>query len=52
MFELGNLACSLSQLLPLFAQICHQVEDRGFHYIDVKLHKVEAVTDVGSSPTE
>jgi hypothetical protein len=33
--ELVNLACSLFQLLPLFAQFRHQVTDRVFHYIDV-----------------
>jgi hypothetical protein len=29
--ELAILAWSLFHLLSLFAQICHQVEDRGFH---------------------
>jgi hypothetical protein len=29
----SHLAWSLFQLLPLFAQICHQVTNKVFHYI-------------------
>jgi hypothetical protein len=32
-FDLANLAWSQYQLLPLFAQIYHQVADRGLHYV-------------------
>jgi hypothetical protein len=30
------MAWSQFKILPLFAQICHQVADRGFHYVDVE----------------
>jgi hypothetical protein len=33
--ELANMAWSLFQLFPLFAQICHQLTDRVFLYVNV-----------------
>jgi hypothetical protein len=50
--EIDNLAWSLFQLLPLFAQIYHHMADRGFHYVDVELQNARAITDVGTSLTE
>jgi hypothetical protein len=29
-----------------------KVTDRAFHYVDVELHRVKAVTNVGNSPIE
>jgi hypothetical protein len=40
--ELPNLAWSLFQILPPFAQIFHQVADRGFHYVKVGYSRAEA----------
>jgi hypothetical protein len=37
MLELTNLAWSLFQLIPLFAQIRHQVTNRVFHYIELEI---------------
>jgi hypothetical protein len=40
--ELANLAWKLFQLLHPFAQICHEVADQGFHYIEVGYNRVAA----------
>jgi hypothetical protein len=41
--KLVNLAWSLFQLLPSFAQICHLVADRGFHYVADHYSRVVAI---------
>jgi hypothetical protein len=46
MLELSNLAWSLFQLLPQFAQVCHQVTKRVFHYVDDSYNG--AMTDYNS----
>jgi hypothetical protein len=43
MLKLANMAWSLFQLLPPFAQICHRVVNRGFHYVDVSYDRITTV---------